>query len=256
MPAGRPNSALPLGQKFAILTRGQAFRSWNKEARKRNTCTDISEKYQMNWTATFVENVIEPLESTGNKLQLFVTDAPCKFNEKLVEQLGGSKRVAKTVYFDAEGQGDNFRKALNILNDEYGGVDNVAKEFDYVMVVRNDLEWDARLDDLQINYEKFNMFALSNKFNPNRGGWNVVLDTVHLMPARFYPAFDSSIGTIDCFRLPSGDGHPCYETFDKAIKNVSEDAEIGFMTPHRYRVRSGEAMEVRLPMPPTEPSIA
>merc|ERR1719240_2108146 len=139
--------SLPHNGRVAILFRGQTFRKWEAGKRFQSggvpACSRDMVELQKNASRTVTDLIIEPLEKRGNKVEVFITDTPCKMTNKLVDVLG-AERVVKTVTVQTQGQAENMNAALHVLKEAAGGKHgrhNVAHNYNLVIIIRHDMAW-------------------------------------------------------------------------------------------------------------------
>lgn len=286
---------LPMDKKFVIVLRGLSFRYRNDTMGKvRLACQDYAIGSQLACSQSLVDKVIQPLEERGNQVKILITDS---FEDGFVsEDYGDSSfaqghentsltppgachltpliqqtfnanasytRVAGTKYMQSAGQPWNMKNAVKFLKDTYGGVEGVQKEFDYVMVVRHDLEWVEDARDWEASFDQFNFFSRCEIPAARAvGGDDCVWDTVHLMPSSLFGVFDKTLGAEMCFAEYDvedhnrfvGHGHGCFNPMQHALRmrRASADVEIGFLTNQRHRVRGTTGVvDLVLPKWPT-----
>lgn len=254
----------PKGKRFAIIFRGQSFRGVIPDGSHfgdRRHCQTFVMNFQLNDTASVLENIVEPLEIAGNEVHVYVTDNPCALTPKISEVFG--KRTVATEYFAVEDQREGFMAALNLLNSKCGGSENVQNYYDYVMVFRHDMLWKLPLPNWEVDWRNFNFFTrCEERAGANVGGEDCVWDTVHIVPSKYYKAFNDVIGDRwfveakgrfwPCFAVRSFHGHACYWPIYQAMMSVDETAEIGFVFNAHFAIREGNnLLELELPeMPP------
>lgn len=252
-------SIVPSDARFVILLRGETFR-YDKQGVGRVFCDSNGKESQTRITTSLLTNVIEPLESQRNSIDIVFTSRVCKLNEEIVGILG--HRVKAWKVFAGPGQSINLRHALETLNDLYGGIDGVASSFDYVLVQRNDLQWIATVHDWTAKWTNFNFLAHCGRTAVSgnakwSGGEKCVWDTLHVMPGRMYPAFNDAVGTISdgykCFREKNDQsGHACYYAISAALKKRQLSTDFGYLADRYVPVRGATIFESEfcaLPLP-------
>jgi len=215
---------LPQNGRIAILVRGQAFRSGTYS----KSCELKWQNEQHEATDSFIRNIVEPLENNGNKVDLFILNGDTKCKEafqSLITKYGN--RIVSVMEVDTRNQGDNMRKTLNQFKDKVGSPDEIAKQYDVVMIVRHDTIWKTNIDSWPTaDFNKFNFFSLCEA-GGRRGMDHCVNDILHMMPAASFNEFDSVIGQPNCFPdFGHGYGHGCW----RYIADKIDERQMTFIT--------------------------
>jgi len=235
---------LPRGKRWIFLTRGQAFRAGggNRHS-KRWGCEKRAYDSQLACSQTFVDKVIEPLENLGNTVTVVFTSEPCTYLHDITAKFG--RRLATMGEHKGRSQADGVRFALDTLNNQYGGPQAVAQNFDYVVMLRNDLCFFAGINSWLSDFDKFNFFF------PQERGDDWVWDFVHVMPSRYYPAFNST-STQELWCGRSDFGHFCYRPVLEALRKDDPHAEIGFIYDREHWKRNPYVGTLLLPLEESE----
>jgi len=221
---------LPQNGRIAILVRGQAFRS--KHLAK--GCDLNWQNVQHEATDSFIRNIVEPLEHSGNKVDLFILngDTSCEAFQSLIPKYGD--RIVSVMEVETQNQGDNMRKTLNQFKDKVGSPDQIAKQYGVVMIVRHDTIWKMNVDSWPtVDFNKFNFFSLCPKDVKGFSGL-CVNDIFYMMPAAWFNAFDAVVGTRGCFKNGASSrfteeqssGHGCWP----GIADKINEEQMTFIT--------------------------
>lgn len=237
---GADQQRLPKGGHIAILLRGQAFRCGN-----RSDPTNA----QLEATDSLMSKIVFPLEQNSNNVEFFVSHNKCReFESELLPKFG--ERIAAISEFDSPDQGTNMRFSLDKFKSKVGGLENIAKKYDLVMIIRHDQIWHQWLYQWPTaNFDKFNFFSQCepDRLEFGRGGppANCVNDPFHMMPGSMFSAFDSVAGNAGgkgCFNksFKHGCGHGCYPDMETLIGAEN----ITFITNWVPRHSVGESNDV------------
>lgn len=229
---------LPNNGHIAILLRGQAFRN----GRLTMGCNDAAIYDQLRATKSLLTHIVDPLEQNHNTVEFFIVNGnskdACPNFEALVMSKFGN-RVKSVMQYNSEDQPDNIRKALEQFKYKAGGLDNITKRYDLIMIVRHDSEWLTSVNTWPTaEFDKFNFFSLCEEQGSFGGPKeHCVNDNFHMMPGSLWKAFESTVGTEHCFNAAfrHGSGHGCYP----ALASRIGENHIAFITdwrpPHRVR---------------------
>lgn len=204
---------LPKDGRVAILFRGEGFRDI-EHAKPKPFCVQEAEQSQLDWTQTFMEKVVEPLEDRGNELDIVFTDVPCDMNKELVKFLG-TNRVVKVAEFDSETQGDNMRQAMDVFSSTLD-----VKSYDLVIIVRHDLVWRKPITDWNVNFQHFLFMAHCELgAGKNVDGDYCVFDHFQFMPGELFETFHEVVSEQQCFI--GLHGHDCYRPTKAAVQKAN-----------------------------------
>jgi len=221
---------LPRGKRWVLLTRGQAFRAGGGKHNSRTSCEGRAIDSQLECSQTFVDKIIEPLESLGNTVTVVFTSEPCPLNDNIKAKFG--RRLAKDGFIVARNQADGVRFAFDTLNEQYGGPQGVAEKFDYVVMARNDLCYKAGITNWLADFDKFNFFMHCE--GQDGDGSMCAWDFLHTMPSRFYAGFNRT-STNETWCGSGRDGHGCWPHVIEALRQDDPGAEIGFLYDRDHR---------------------
>jgi len=232
------NKFLGTGGKFAVLLRGQSFRSG------KGNCDFAVRDLQLNATQSFTKMVLEPLEGHGNKVDIVVTDSdPCELTPQMVQILG-LDRVVGVKHFNAANQGVSFQTSLHALEDVLGGPEQLEK-YDHILIARHDLTWHG--EDLYQWPSAFSQFLFADRCPDEQRadphfGEQCVSDLFHMMPGHLYKTFSQVVfaKNTSCFddcidledvearHLCHREGHDCRPAVEAALQAVGEKSSLAF----------------------------
>lgn len=224
---------VPRNGRIAILIRGQAFRKYSNGQRFRGgvpPCLEEMTDDQINVSQSLLEKIIVPLQEQNNKVDVVITDSPCKLTRKINKLLGSVVLASKQ--FETSGQADDMAKAIDAFIEAHQGHEKL-KEYDMIFITRHDIEWLMDIRQWEADFSKLNFFARCEPGAArNVGGEDCVYDNLHVMPGPLFQAFADTIGKDPgCFLTdtdPLGWGHACLNPLTAALPG-----KISFITDWR-----------------------
>ena len=238
-------TALPNNGRVAFIIRGEAFRNGGRNLAKDSQagCQPEARGWQEMATRSFMEMMVQPLETRGNEVDLFVTETSgvnksCEitdslrilFEEKPTVSAASSNRIkAFAPIARLEGQAESLRFALDLFKNS----STSPEAYNLIMVVRHDMIWTLAINDWPppADFSKFAFMSLCQHSAGGPNDWangkfdrshsSCVSDVMLCMPGSSFAAFDGVVGKpgAKCFepQYRHGAGHECYEVMAEAI---------------------------------------
>jgi len=160
-PAARTNSTLPVGGRILVVLRGEAMRtphtkSW-REVSGQLGCDKAGYDRQVAASKSLMANIVKPLESIRNRVDLLVTNYPCKEGQLIesIYSIYAAHRQTSIEPFQkrARNQAENMKWVLQRAVRRA----SLQGPYDLIIITRHDVIWRRRIDEWPaLDVRKFN----------------------------------------------------------------------------------------------------
>jgi hypothetical protein len=240
--------ALPHGSRIAFLFRGQIHREqvgWGGHG-NRTACSsnDKAAKEQYRMTKSALNKVVMPFEIASHTVDIYLFDSSdCSRKLNFIAEHfgregerpgigpypGNRSRVVFQQSFLGSSQSESMARALHEFR-KHG-----PENYRAIFLLRHDLIYKTSVYDWPtVNYDKFNFYSHCEKSKPGYDSEDprqCVVDTIAVLPGKYFAPWQRIVGTGDCFNGKPGKfgrdcGHFCYNQTAEAIG----EENIGFVT--------------------------